>query len=509
MIYDRYLQSINKDKDHSLHMSESIVPTDECERFQNSINSFLRRQKKRLEKKYGTLPASHQESCKHTISVSNHAIHILKTLYVKRNSLLTGIEAFETLCQECINAVKRIVNDGKTSKLRNMVQNVLTHLFVQYIHLRDGFVLLTSGECRHEADSQLAQNEKGFPSRLSSLSKRKDGYTTLFSSKLGYSGYGWDEFHNEEVGVRRRLLDKLRKCCMYPKNMTADMEAKFLHGESALGAREAIWEKLIEDGAEIFENAFDRHENKMKELQRCLERTRCDFVSRMETVLSPFGSIRLIMVTEDKFERLELKNANALGLSAFCIQRQGDAYRGNDRRGALPSNINIKEWAKIVELPSHMKDPKIDDVFASDSGAPLKGNKRKRVVIDDSDEECQNEEHNTKKDGGKCLKVTVKTSVDKGSTTSSSIHTIKQRLGVNVDDLERGREGIEAEEEGTKEAAYVDEVGELLALANMPAYSEELSDLVQSIKQEEENMHLYKSICKKNREDDEVSTIRW
>ena len=104
------------------------------------------------------------------------------------------------------------------------------------------------------------------------------------------------------------------------------------------------------------------------------------------------------------------------------------------------------------------------------------------------------------------MKVTVKTSVDKGSTTSSSIHTIKQRLGVNVDDLERGREGIEAEEEGTKEAAYVDEVGELLALAQMPAYSEELSDLVQSIKQEEENMHLYKSICKKNREDDEVST---
>jgi hypothetical protein len=488
-------------------MSESIVPTDECERFQNSINSFLRRQKKRLEKKYGTLPASHQESCKHAISVSNHAIHILKTLYMKRNSLLTGIKAFETLCQECINAVKRIVNDGNTTNLRTMVQNVLTHLFVQYIHLRDGFVLLTSGECRHEADSKLARNEEeGFPSLLSSLSKRRDGYTTLFSSKLGYSGYGWDEFHNEEVGVRRRLLDKLRTCCMYPKNMSADMEARFLDGESAPRAREAIWEKLIEDGAEIFENAFDRHENKMKELQRCLERSRCDFVSRMETLLSPFGSIRLMMVTEDKFERMELKNASALGLSAFCIQRQGDAYRGNDRRGALPSNINIREWAKIVELPSHIKDPKIDDVFVSDSGVPLKGSKRKRVVIDDSDEECQKEEHNAKKDGGKCLKVTVKTSVDKGSTTSSSIHTIKQRLGVNVDDLERGREGIEAEEEGTKEAAYVDEVGELLALAQMPAYSEELSDLVQSIKQEEENMHLYKSICKKNREDDEVST---
>lgn len=480
-------------------MSESIVPTDECERFQNSINSFLKRQKKRLPKEV-----------KHDI---DHAIHILKTLHVKRISLLTGIEAFETLCQECINAVKRIVNDGNTTKLRNMVQNVLTHLFVQYIHLRDGFVLLTSGECRHEADSKLAQNEKGFPSRLSSLSKRKDGYTTLFSSKLGYSGYGWDEFHNEEVGVRRRLLDKLRKCCMYPKNMTADMEAKFLHGESALGAREAIWEKLIEDGAEIFENAFDRHENKMKELQRCLEKTRCDFVSRMEKVLSPFGSIRLMMVTEDKFERLELKNASALGLSAFCIQRQGDAYRGNDRRGALPSNIDIREWAKIVELPSHIKDPKIDDVSVSvsNSGAPLKGSKRKRVVIDDSDEECQKEEHNAKKDGGKCLKVTVKTSVDKGSTTSSSIHTIKQRLGVNVDDLERGREGIEAEEEGTKEAAYADEVGELLALAHshMPAYSEELSDLVQSIKQEEEDLQMYKSICKKkNREDDEVRIIR-
>jgi uncharacterized protein YukE len=477
-----------------------MLLTDECECFQKSVTLFLQRQKKRLEKKNGSLPTAHQENCKLALSITNHATYILQTLNVKRNSLSNGIAAFEALCQDLMNPIKDVINDTNTTQLRSILQNVLTHLFVQYIHLRDGFVLLTSGECRHNADSKLAQKKVAFSSRLGK-SKRKDGYTTLYSSLLGYCGYGWDEFHNEEVGVRRRLLDVLRRCCMYPKNMTAEMEAKFLDGESALRSREAIWEKLIEAGAEMFENAFDAHENEMKELQRALERNRRDFISRMEKLLVPFGSVRLMMVTEDKFERFELKNGNSLGLSAFCIQRQGDAFRGHDRRGALPSGVTLREWSKIMELPSRVKNEKTVRIY--DPEASLKVGKRKRVVIDDSDEESQDE---ILKEGGGTLKVTVKTFQAKGSTTSSSIHTIKKQLGVNVDDLERGREDIEAEEEGTKEAAYVDEVGDILPNAQSQAYSEELSDLVQSIKQEEENVHLFKSICKKkDRGDDEVS----
>jgi len=64
-----------------------------------------------------------------------------------------------------------------TSTLRSAIQEILTHMFIQYIHIKDGFVLLTSGECRHEADSMLAKNEKQFPSKLTTLSKRKDGYS--------------------------------------------------------------------------------------------------------------------------------------------------------------------------------------------------------------------------------------------------------------------------------------------------------------------------------------------
>ena len=339
----------------------------------------------------------------------------------------------------------------------------------------------------------------------------------LFSSNCGYSGFGWDEFHNEEVGVRRRLLDALRKCCMYPKEMDTEAEERFREGESASRARENIWEKLIESGAEFFDSAFDSHDNSMKELQHRLEDARVEFISGIEKILASLGSGRLIMATEDKFERLELKNANSLGLSAFCIQRQGDAFRGRDKRGALPSNATKDNWVEMMKLPTRLLNLKSNarqrdrTVDSSKSSSKAGSSKRKRMVIMDSDEDDDEGSIRNDKDPSNCLKVTVKKTQQK-ETTSSSIHSIKKQLGVNVDELERGREDIEAEENMTKEAAYVDEVGELFQSlrnhGNTIAYSEEIAELNESILDEEENVHMLKSVCKrKNRGDDEVRDI--
>jgi len=46
--------------------------------------------------------------------------------------------------------------------LKTILQEILTHLFEQCIRIRDGFVLLTSGECRHESDSNSAKKEKQY-----------------------------------------------------------------------------------------------------------------------------------------------------------------------------------------------------------------------------------------------------------------------------------------------------------------------------------------------------------
>ena len=470
---------------------KSSVPFDECLSFERSIQTFLKRQKKKLEKKHGPLSdRKYETSVEKAISISHHASHVLKTLFIKRISLSNAIQAFNEVCDESVNVVKRILPND-TSALKTFLQEILTHLFVQYLRIRDGFVLLTSGECRHDGDSKLAKHEKKFPSELTTLSKRNDGYTSLFSSKRGYSGYGWDEFHNEEVGIMRRLLDALRKCSIYPKEMSAEMAQKFVEGGST--SRQSIWEKLIESGAEPFESAFDRHESSMKELQRQLERNRAEFISKMERILASRGGGRLIMITEDKFERLELK-FKSNGLSGFCIERQGDAFRGSDRQGALPSNASLEDWETIMKIPSHLKNG------TANVGRQGHGKlKRKRVVIEDSDsDDCSEGAKNQ-------LKVTLKKTSPKKKGSSSSIHNIKIQLGVNVDGLERGREDVEAEENFSKEAAYADEAEELLqsTFDNMSVmeFSDEI-DCIQS------KVQFYRSVCRrKNKHRDKVSLL--
>jgi len=488
----------------------------ECTSFHRCIQNFLNRQRKRLENKHGRLPQAYEDHCRTAIALSDHATYLLETLYIKRESLSNAIQSFESTCENSIQVIK---SNLESSSLGSILQKILTHLFVQYIRIRDGFVLLTSGECRHHADAEIAKNEKRFPSKLGSLSKRNDGYTTLFSSKLGYSGYGWDEFHNEEVGVRRRLLDSLRMCCRYPthsassSSMHSEMEEKFLDGAEASASRDKLWDKLYESGAEAFETAFDRHENEMKNLQRKLETIRSNMTCDVEKLLSYHReSVRIIMVTEDKFERLQLKNAGTLlGLSEFTIQRQGDAFRGLDKRGALPSNADKSEWMKIMELPEEFKkvfDKKRRPLKSSSNDSKSNSITRKRKVILDSDEEMEKETRPEQS-----FKVTIKKSTNVNEEKIPvSLNQIKQQFGVNVDELERGREDLEAEEEGTKKAAYEDEAREISSFhqkeAAIPPYSEEMFDLIESIKNEEDKIKMYYNVCKRELAGNEAWDVR-
>lgn len=287
--------------------------------------------------------------------------------------------------------------------------------------------------------------------------------------------------------------------------MNAEMEAKFSDGESAPGTRERVWEKLVDSGAELFEASFDNHENQMKELQRQLERNRSKFIEEMERILVPFGGGRLFMITEDKFEKLELK-FNSIGFSDFSVQRQGDTFRGKDSRGALPSNCTLGEWIKMMGVPDRLQKVtlKIRHAVANKEISKPAGSKRKRIVIADSDEDSDQEIVTDS------LKVTVKQSL-KTNTTSGSLSRIKKQLGVNVDELERGREELEAEEKGTKEAAFVDEVGEMFQSSLNRStirginYSEEISELHEAILDEEETVNMLRSVCKKkNKADEEV-----
>ena len=499
------------------------LPTDACNAFRNSISAYIKRKRKRLEKKLdhnsrsnnnnnnakvvaNRLSKAYQNNCNLVTHLTDHAIHILTTLYIKRHSLSLGIQAFQMISNDCIQTLHKVIMPKSTSSIiasssfPMILQKMLKHLFIQYIHLCDGFVLLTSGECRHDADAIIAKNVKynnddddelcvtkskgsiynHFPSKLNELETRNDGYTKLYSSKCGYSGYGYDEFFNEEIGVRKRLLDMLRKCSTL-KPLSDDNDEDCT--AKAKVEREEIWEKLddLGNGAQAFDAAFDTHIYNIQELKSQLESIRKKLLDDLQKILSPLSAskggnsnVAIIMNTEDKFEKLQLVNANALGVENWCIQRQGNDFRGNDKRGALPSRISIKDWLKIMKLPSDLqelgqsntnKKNSTQGKECDESTNHFISRKRKKGVIldsDDSDDDDGADDNgsNNKKDTkrSQCLKETIKEV--SATTQASSLDMIKEQLGVNVDQLQRSREELEQEEMISKKAAFLDEIGE-------------------------------------------------
>ena len=68
-------------------------------------------------------------------------------------------------------------------------------------------ILLASGECRNPWDIQAVK----YKSNLTMNQIRCDGYTMLYSKDLTYSGFGWDEFFDDNCGVQARLVNALSK----------------------------------------------------------------------------------------------------------------------------------------------------------------------------------------------------------------------------------------------------------------------------------------------------------
>jgi len=395
------------------HYSNQInihLPNSECESFQRSIQKFLNKRRKRQALHH--VPPSLISSI---TQLSNHSIHVLKTLIQKRHTLNLSISGFEQMCTDGISVLKKaIMNPNQPSRrllskqristsqqqprpeiansshlpiLLEMIKHILQHFFLTYIHIKDSVVLLTSGECRNKDDSRTAKRSNEFPSQLNQVgSRRRDGYTVLYSSKLGYSGYGWDEFHNENVGLHVRLLDKLCSVVDTRQTFVEEQEEKEATTEAGMDEEEEVkeyseqlrnrvWDSLLDYGAQSFELQFDAHQTFMKESEDRLDRVRTQFISNLERLLSTlFTSIgaataggtttcQLLMKTKDKQEQLrfQVSKSDIVGLSAFAIQRQGDGDVGwvenklDGFRGLLPTGRSQEGWNQFMALDASWK----------------------------------------------------------------------------------------------------------------------------------------------------------
>ena len=462
---------------------------------ESATKAFLSKQrKKRLRKAHDdVLPIDEERSLAKRERMANHAAqhgsHILKSLTMKRKALDLAVVALGTCTDACLGAMgshfsaSSSAASGNDTQSKALIQSILEHYFINYLRLRDGLVLLTSGECRHPGDSKKAQSKKAsFKSSFGTDSTaRCDGYTALFRAEGGYSGTGWDEFYDEHLGVRTRLVDACLACA----------GAAPPRAGGWTGNRVKVWEKLLESGAETFESALDMHDTETKAITSKLEQNRQKLMNGFNDILGRVlrdkgaggraGKI-VTMVTTDKFERIELQNANALGISHLLLERRGDNVRINDDGGVLPSDWDLSRWKQTMKLPDELSKVSVAETIKeqgkrASSVASLGSTKaKKRRIIDDSDSSDDDGAGDGPKidkvtgdgkpqakapapptlgiSGG--LKVKVK-SADTSTPATGDIAEIKSSFGVDVEALSRGRENLEAEQKQSAAAAVAEE----------------------------------------------------
>eukprot|EP00986_Skeletonema_menzelii_P017342 scaffold19124_cov148-Skeletonema_menzelii.AAC.1 len=340
-----------------------------------------------------------------------------------------------------------------TSSLHNKQtqEHVLHQWFANYLRLRDGFVLFESGERRHKHDVD-EKTYREFPSRLRSKPKYGDN-TRTFSSKLGYTGYGMDEFNDEVVGIRKRLLDQL---------VIIKGGGESSSSSSSL-ARENIWNKFMEsDAGEIWNMYFDQIVAVTGSLRKDLSSVQSRFVAEInqhvqthwrQRTCDSIGKLKL--VAEDKAERISFG-------STLDVCREGNKFTLLDKSGSLPIGMSVMDWKKKFrptqqqQQQSRRQQPKQNQV----------NKKRKRILEDSSsDEESDNDDiPSTTAVNGLVVRerreVTTSSGAEANNKKTSSLDEIKRQAGVSATQLEQGFDQLEGEEFKSTMAANEDDVKE-------------------------------------------------
>ena len=368
-----------------------------------------------------------------------HACYIVRQLSFKKRSLENGVEALEDCWKQTCNRLARQNKEEEEEEettRETLWRLLLSHVLHQFLRLRDGLILMTSGECRHPGDttstSTTTSGSSGgarFPSRLKSLSYCGDGYTRLYSSQNGYTGYGWDEFYNPRVGVQTRLCQCLQTLASFSSSRKKKKKQNTNTNE--------VWERLLDQGAQALESTMDQHDSAVRQLRQRLDA----FRNGLERDLRRLSqSTDVVLVTQDKLERLEVTIPSTVSnKKRLVLQRQGNDFCVQDPKGVLPNQWTRQDWNRAMALPA----------ISETNNRSNNKNKKRRIIQDDDDdkedEENNNNSNNKVSHQASGLRVKVSSSSATSDETATSLRSIKTQLGVNAQDLESAREALELE----------------------------------------------------------------
>ena len=437
-----------------------------CRSFASSVEKHVARSRRRRQKRGLPPPPPGREA--DAASLVGRSCHVLRTLDAKRSSLRSAIKAFgEASAGHAAEFASAGGggDDDEGARLRR--QSALRHWFAILVRLRDGFVLLESGERRHphDGDDESGANasEGEYASTLASSGYRADGRTRKFSSLNGYSGGGYDEFWDEDAGIRLRLLGVLA-------------------GLAGGGVRpEAVWDRLLETGAQAFENLMDGHIEESKRLRDELNGIQRRFVDDVNSALGRAArkgggkadAVRLVV--EDKSERL------TWGL--VDISRKGNQFTLPDEGGSLPYGMTEASWRRkfAFKTPAaQQKKPKATVTAGTAQTNTIKKKKRRQILEDSSSEEEDSAAPPPRKklrtklqavaaaapgDGmGTGLEVRERRRTDLAASNShtTSVHEMKRQLGVDESRLEAKRDLVVGEERTSRITGEEDDLREAL-----------------------------------------------
>ena len=458
-------------------MSSSNITNNEaidtaCNSFHKSVSKLI----SKIHKSKHTKGTFHTETDielqQQATQLVNHANHVLTTLVGKRQSLEFGIVAFKELSELYVKEFKTTLNSNNCSSSSSNDQqqkrqrDILTNWFATFIRLRDGFVLLESGECRHTHDI----DDSKYPSQLSGA-LRSDGQTRKFKSINGYTGYGWDEVNDEDVGIKSRLLDTFYE----------------IDGTKGRGFMKKQFDK-DGSGAQLYEQQLDIV-NDTSGIRDEFMTIAEHFVSKLNVHLSSVKSTTsggggkkdvLKLVTDDKSERMTW--------GSLDIARQGNAFTLSDKGGSLPIGMTVDKWRDKFGLSSAAA------VVEKKPADKKKVEKKKRkVILEDSSEEEWEEDEKAEADpkvkvikevvptttqssqsstNGLAVRVRQATDVSKRKgVTTTSVEEMKRQLGVNTAELESGHDQLEEEQLKSKMAADDEDIQEGLLGDNQSVVS--------------------------------------
>lgn len=506
---------------------------------------YDRRQKNGVEEQH-ELELEERRRRRHIQHIVRHIQQCWTRLRHQVRALSAGLECYQQRLLPSVTSHIRLwlehhqqLNQPSTTTppdaLETSVTQTLLHLFQWLLRLHDGQILTVSGECRHESDAAMARqqqqesksnafvsqlnkpnyqqqrdkNGKGQTKQTTPTNTTSSNSSVLYSSQNTYSGTSWDEWMDQERGLRSRLFALLRPYLPNNKTNHGLSFAEFWDDWTEPGQPAALLEAIVtqtEQDMQTIQSQFTAlcHPSKLAhQLRQALLDIIASQPSNSSNNLGKPASVSVTLHWNDKMEKLMVRSAALFPRSGtLTLERHANKFQiPHGCTSVLPTafttphhwwteggmqwwepvkqklpppnllrennNNNTdgvrKKRRKVIEESSSSSDDEPQKKVVSDSIHTTEHRSNNTVSLDRRNalSSSSNSTSNATSAVGLVVKMGQSLATKKKGSIDDDIalNAIKMRCGVNISDREAAFDNLQAEEaNASRAAALVDDI---------------------------------------------------